>query len=71
MKRILFTTAALAFMPVFAATAHAQTVNLDQAIRGVAQEFAPNVERGTSLAVIAIQADSVGMANHLINGMIS
>jgi len=54
-----------------AKAAQAQTLSLDGAIQSVATEFSPNMERGTSVAVIAIQADSAGMSNHLINGMIA
>jgi len=52
-------------------TAYAQTVNLDNAIQNAAAELSPNIRIETSVAVIAIQADSVGMSNHLINGMIA
>ena len=72
MKKLLPVVGMMAMILAFGAkTAYAQTVGLDAAIQSIAAEFAPNIERGTSVAVIAIQADSVGMSNHLINGMAS
>jgi len=72
MKKLLPVVGMMAMILAFGAkTAYAQTVGLDAAIQSIAAEFAPNIERGTSVAVIAIQADSVSMSNHLINGMAS
>jgi len=72
MKKLLFVVGMACMMLAFGAkAAQAQTLSLDGAIQSVATEFSPNMERGTSVAVIAIQADSAGMSNHLINGMIA
>ena len=68
MKKIL---AMACMVALGAGMASAQTVSLGSAIRDVATELSPGIERGTSVAVIAVQADSVGMSDHLINGLIA
>jgi len=49
----------------------AEPVSLGNAIRGTAAELSPGIDRGASVAVIAVQADSVGMSDHLINELIA
>jgi len=72
MKKIMVLAAVVACMTTLGVqTAHAQTVALDNAIQRAAAAFAPNIERGSSVAVIAIQAGSAAMSNHIINGMIT
>jgi len=71
MKKLCLAAMLMTALAFGAKTAHAQTVRLDNAIQNVAAEFSPNIRRGASVAIIAMQADSVGMSNHLINGMIA
>jgi TolB-like protein len=49
---------------------HAQQVSFSNAIQTASEEISINIERGSRIAVLSMQADSVMMSNHLIDEMI-
>jgi len=66
MKKWLFTVAILVFM-TGAQTVHAQQVSLDAAIMSVAMELSAGMERGSRVAVVAMDAGTPAMANYLVD----
>jgi len=81
MKRILFVTGALAYMLALGIeAAHAQA-NLNDAIRNAATRLADQsaarmaelagIHGNAPVAVVAIDADTIRMSDHIIGGMIS
>ena len=69
--KILFAMGVLACMLVFRVeTAHAQPVSLYTATQNAAAEFFSSLEHGTSIAIIAIEADPTIMSSYIINEMI-
>jgi len=71
MRKILFVVGILAYMVAFGMeTAHAQLVQLDDAIRNAAAELSAGITSGSRVAVLSIEAGSVSMSDYLIDEMI-
>ena len=72
MKKCLFLTGILACALVFGTgIAHAQTVSLDAAIKGVADDFSYNLKRGSKVAILSMRVNSGRMSNYLIEELTS
>ena len=70
MARKSFGIAALAMLLLFGMeTAYAQ-VSLDRAIQNASNELSGRIQRGTRVAVLSMEADSVRMSDYLIDEMI-
>jgi hypothetical protein len=50
-----------------AATAHAQTVTLDNAINGAVDQLSRSLNRGSMVAALSMRTDSSRMASYLID----
>ena len=72
MKKHLLATGVLVCILAFAAkTAHAQTISLDSAIRGAADEFSHNLGTGSRNAILSISSGSERLSNYLIEELAS
>jgi TolB-like protein len=58
------------FMLLAALTAHAQTVSLDDAIKGAADELSQNIGKGSMVAVLSMRSDSSRMASYIIDEIV-
>jgi TolB-like protein len=65
-------TAVLIWLLFFPAlTAHAQTVSLDNAIKGGVDELSRNLNKGSMAAVLSMRSDSARMASYIIDEITS
>ena len=70
MNRTMILAGTMACMLAFGiGAAHAQQVSLDNAVRNAAWGLSGNIESGSRIAVLAMQADSARMSNYLIDEM--
>jgi len=67
-KKTMVLAGMLVCMVVFGAkAAHAQTVSLDTAIQNTTANVSSGLASGTRIAIVSMQAASVGMSNYLID----
>jgi len=67
MRNYLLKAGFLAFFLVLVITgAFAQTVTLDNAIRGATEEVANNLRRGNRIAILSVRSNSYRMSNYLV-----
>jgi len=72
MKRTTLCAGVLVYMLLIGIkTADAQMVSLDDAIRNASSEFSFVIDRGATVAVIAMEATSVNMSNYIIDEMVA
>jgi len=72
MKKNLCAAGTIAFLMALGfGTAYAQQIHIDQAVRNSTMMLSPSIGRGSSIAVIAVEASSISMSNYLINEMIA
>jgi TolB-like protein len=72
MKPQKLVTAVLTCILLFPAlTAYAQTVSLDNAIKGAADELSRNLSKGSMVAVLAMRSDSTRMSSYIIDEITS